>query len=205
MLQAESEKLRQAWIQAVQASIASAYRESPDTYYIEVLVVPQTHSKQSGKSGRLLVMTVCVRVCPSSHEAPGQNGVAVHQQHRLGQRASRAQRARRHHPAAHPVSAGERAVLRLRPGRPPLGLHQPGHPAVHRVLRNTQVRELQDLIVCLFETIFNNSHVETTVFSEHTRPDYSLDSEFKVFSFILKTIDIAVFSRKALKVCLTTH
>uniref|UniRef100_A0AAQ4P4L2 Arf-GAP with coiled-coil, ANK repeat and PH domain-containing protein n=1 Tax=Gasterosteus aculeatus aculeatus TaxID=481459 RepID=A0AAQ4P4L2_GASAC len=31
MLQAESEKLRQAWIQAVQASIASAYRESPDT------------------------------------------------------------------------------------------------------------------------------------------------------------------------------
>lgn len=37
MLQAESEKLRQAWIQAVQASIASAYRESPDSYYIEVL------------------------------------------------------------------------------------------------------------------------------------------------------------------------
>lgn len=36
MLQAESEKLRQAWIQAVQASIASAYRESPDTFYIEV-------------------------------------------------------------------------------------------------------------------------------------------------------------------------
>lgn len=36
MLQAESEKLRQAWIQAVQASIASAYKESPDTYYIEV-------------------------------------------------------------------------------------------------------------------------------------------------------------------------
>uniref|UniRef100_A0A669C589 Arf-GAP with coiled-coil, ANK repeat and PH domain-containing protein n=1 Tax=Oreochromis niloticus TaxID=8128 RepID=A0A669C589_ORENI len=31
MLQAESEKLRQSWIQAVQASIASAYRESPDT------------------------------------------------------------------------------------------------------------------------------------------------------------------------------
>ena len=36
MLQAESEKLRQSWIQAVQASIASAYRESPDNYYIEV-------------------------------------------------------------------------------------------------------------------------------------------------------------------------
>ncbi|XP_062872247.1 arf-GAP with coiled-coil, ANK repeat and PH domain-containing protein 3 [Trichomycterus rosablanca] len=35
MLQAESEKLRQAWIQAVQASIASAYRESPDNYYTE--------------------------------------------------------------------------------------------------------------------------------------------------------------------------
>uniref|UniRef100_A0A8C1UX28 Arf-GAP with coiled-coil, ANK repeat and PH domain-containing protein n=1 Tax=Cyprinus carpio TaxID=7962 RepID=A0A8C1UX28_CYPCA len=39
MLQAESEKLRQAWIQAVQASIASAYRESPDKYYIEVCTV----------------------------------------------------------------------------------------------------------------------------------------------------------------------
>lgn len=36
MLQADSEKLRQAWIQAVQASIASAYRETPDNYYIEV-------------------------------------------------------------------------------------------------------------------------------------------------------------------------
>ncbi|NWY25178.1 ACAP3 protein, partial [Pheucticus melanocephalus] len=35
MLQADSEKLRQAWIQAVQASIASAYRESPDCFYIE--------------------------------------------------------------------------------------------------------------------------------------------------------------------------
>uniref|UniRef100_A0A8C7ISF9 Arf-GAP with coiled-coil, ANK repeat and PH domain-containing protein n=1 Tax=Oncorhynchus kisutch TaxID=8019 RepID=A0A8C7ISF9_ONCKI len=37
MLQAESEKLRLAWIQAVQASIASAYRESPDYHYIECL------------------------------------------------------------------------------------------------------------------------------------------------------------------------
>uniref|UniRef100_A0A4W5RTL4 Arf-GAP with coiled-coil, ANK repeat and PH domain-containing protein n=2 Tax=Hucho hucho TaxID=62062 RepID=A0A4W5RTL4_9TELE len=37
MLQAESEKLRLAWIQAVQASIASAYRESPDYHYIERL------------------------------------------------------------------------------------------------------------------------------------------------------------------------
>lgn len=36
MLQADSEKLRQAWVQAVQASIASAYRESPDSCYREV-------------------------------------------------------------------------------------------------------------------------------------------------------------------------
>lgn len=36
MLQAESEKLRQAWIQAVQASIASAYKDITDNYYIEV-------------------------------------------------------------------------------------------------------------------------------------------------------------------------
>ncbi|XP_016094437.1 arf-GAP with coiled-coil, ANK repeat and PH domain-containing protein 3-like [Sinocyclocheilus grahami] len=35
-LKAESEKLRQAWIQAVQASIASAYREISENYYIEV-------------------------------------------------------------------------------------------------------------------------------------------------------------------------
>lgn len=36
MLQADSEKLRQAWVRAVQASIASAYRESPDSCYSEV-------------------------------------------------------------------------------------------------------------------------------------------------------------------------
>ncbi len=36
MLQAESEKLRQAWIQAVQASIASAYRDISENYYVEV-------------------------------------------------------------------------------------------------------------------------------------------------------------------------
>ncbi|GAB1289355.1 ArfGAP with coiled-coil, ankyrin repeat and PH domains 3 [Apodemus speciosus] len=36
MLQADSEKLRQAWVQAVQASIASAYRESPDSCYSEL-------------------------------------------------------------------------------------------------------------------------------------------------------------------------
>uniref|UniRef100_A0A8C6LZR4 Arf-GAP with coiled-coil, ANK repeat and PH domain-containing protein n=1 Tax=Nothobranchius furzeri TaxID=105023 RepID=A0A8C6LZR4_NOTFU len=47
MLQAESEKLRQAWIQAVQASIASAYRESPDTCYIEK--PPPSNSCQSSE------------------------------------------------------------------------------------------------------------------------------------------------------------
>lgn len=36
MLQAETEKQRRAWIQAVQASIASAYRESPDAFEVEV-------------------------------------------------------------------------------------------------------------------------------------------------------------------------
>lgn len=46
MLQAESEKLRQAWIQAVQASIASAYREITDNYYIEV----RTHATVGGLS-----------------------------------------------------------------------------------------------------------------------------------------------------------
>ncbi|XP_048872009.1 arf-GAP with coiled-coil, ANK repeat and PH domain-containing protein 3 isoform X3 [Brienomyrus brachyistius] len=55
MLQAESEKLRQAWIHAVQASIASAYRESPDTYYIERLdrtASPSTSSIDSASEPR---------------------------------------------------------------------------------------------------------------------------------------------------------
>uniref|UniRef100_A0AAX7STK2 Arf-GAP with coiled-coil, ANK repeat and PH domain-containing protein n=1 Tax=Astatotilapia calliptera TaxID=8154 RepID=A0AAX7STK2_ASTCA len=51
MLQAESEKLRHSWIQAVQASIASAYRESPDTYYIEV-TSPSTSSIDSASEPR---------------------------------------------------------------------------------------------------------------------------------------------------------
>ncbi|NXG25641.1 ACAP3 protein, partial [Grallaria varia] len=55
MLQADSEKLRQAWIQAVQASIASAYRESPDSYYIERLdrtASPSTSSIDSASDSR---------------------------------------------------------------------------------------------------------------------------------------------------------
>nr|XP_057941343.1 arf-GAP with coiled-coil, ANK repeat and PH domain-containing protein 3 isoform X1 [Doryrhamphus excisus] len=55
MLQAESEKLRQAWIQAVQASIASAYRESPDSFYIERLdrtASPSTSSIDSASDMR---------------------------------------------------------------------------------------------------------------------------------------------------------
>ncbi|KAG5835499.1 hypothetical protein ANANG_G00244660 [Anguilla anguilla] len=55
MLQAESEKLRQSWIQAVQASIASAYREIPDNYYIERLdrtASPSTSSIDSASEPR---------------------------------------------------------------------------------------------------------------------------------------------------------
>ncbi|XP_072012119.1 arf-GAP with coiled-coil, ANK repeat and PH domain-containing protein 3 isoform X5 [Engystomops pustulosus] len=55
MLQADSEKLRQAWIQAVQASIASAYRETPDNYYIERLdrtASPSTSSIDSASDSR---------------------------------------------------------------------------------------------------------------------------------------------------------
>uniref|UniRef100_A0A671NC87 Arf-GAP with coiled-coil, ANK repeat and PH domain-containing protein n=1 Tax=Sinocyclocheilus anshuiensis TaxID=1608454 RepID=A0A671NC87_9TELE len=51
MLQAESEKLRQAWIQAVQASIASAYREISENYYIEV-TSPSTSSIDSASEPR---------------------------------------------------------------------------------------------------------------------------------------------------------
>ncbi|XP_057681144.1 arf-GAP with coiled-coil, ANK repeat and PH domain-containing protein 3-like [Corythoichthys intestinalis] len=55
MLQAESEKLRQAWIQAVQASIASAYRESPESLRSEHLdraASPSTSSLDSASELR---------------------------------------------------------------------------------------------------------------------------------------------------------
>ncbi|KAF0035135.1 hypothetical protein F2P81_012893 [Scophthalmus maximus] len=55
MLQAESEKLRQAWIQAVQASIASAYKDIADNYYIERLdrtASPSTSSIDSASEPR---------------------------------------------------------------------------------------------------------------------------------------------------------
>uniref|UniRef100_M4AWM8 Arf-GAP with coiled-coil, ANK repeat and PH domain-containing protein n=1 Tax=Xiphophorus maculatus TaxID=8083 RepID=M4AWM8_XIPMA len=55
MMQAESEKLRQAWIQAVQASIASAYKDIGDNYYIERLdrtASPSTSSIDSASEPR---------------------------------------------------------------------------------------------------------------------------------------------------------
>uniref|UniRef100_A0A8C7ALT5 Arf-GAP with coiled-coil, ANK repeat and PH domain-containing protein n=1 Tax=Neovison vison TaxID=452646 RepID=A0A8C7ALT5_NEOVI len=55
MLQADSEKLRQAWVRAVQASIASAYRESPDSCYSERLdrtASPSTSSIDSATDSR---------------------------------------------------------------------------------------------------------------------------------------------------------
>ncbi|XP_036083233.1 arf-GAP with coiled-coil, ANK repeat and PH domain-containing protein 3 isoform X1 [Rousettus aegyptiacus] len=55
MLQADSEKLRQAWVHAVQASIASAYRESPDSCYSERLdrtASPSTSSIDSATDFR---------------------------------------------------------------------------------------------------------------------------------------------------------
>ncbi|XP_036918133.1 arf-GAP with coiled-coil, ANK repeat and PH domain-containing protein 3 isoform X3 [Sturnira hondurensis] len=55
MLQADSEKLRQAWVRAVQASIASAYRESPDSCYSERLdrtASPSTSSIDSASDSR---------------------------------------------------------------------------------------------------------------------------------------------------------
>ncbi|XP_077583451.1 arf-GAP with coiled-coil, ANK repeat and PH domain-containing protein 3-like [Stigmatopora nigra] len=55
MLQAESEKQRHAWIQAVQASIASAYRDSPDSIRSEQLdraASPSTSSLDSTNESR---------------------------------------------------------------------------------------------------------------------------------------------------------
>ncbi|KAJ3586464.1 hypothetical protein NHX12_012862, partial [Muraenolepis orangiensis] len=86
MLQAESEKLRQAWILAVQASIASAYRESPDTYYIERLertASPSTSSIDSASEPRERLVrgeTILQRIqslpgngqcCDCGHGEPG--------------------------------------------------------------------------------------------------------------------------------------
>lgn len=58
MLQAESEKLRQAWIQAVQASIASAYKDITDNYYIEVRSHTHTHT-QSRTHIALVTCSLC--------------------------------------------------------------------------------------------------------------------------------------------------
>ncbi|KAG8505517.1 Arf-GAP with coiled-coil, ANK repeat and PH domain-containing protein 3 [Galemys pyrenaicus] len=55
MLQADSETLRRAWVQAVQASIASAYRASPDSCYGERLdrtASPSTSSLDSASDSR---------------------------------------------------------------------------------------------------------------------------------------------------------
>lgn len=81
MLQAESEKLRQAWIQAVQASIASAYKDITDNYYIEVR--RRADTRLATDAAVLFLTRLPVPA------ASGPNGLALHQQHRLGQRAPR--------------------------------------------------------------------------------------------------------------------
>ncbi|KAI1897130.1 hypothetical protein AGOR_G00079980 [Albula goreensis] len=81
MLQAESERLRLAWIQAVQASIASAYRESPDNYSIERLdrtASPSTSSidsaseprERSGWASINLGILLCIE-CSGIHRSLG--------------------------------------------------------------------------------------------------------------------------------------
>uniref|UniRef100_A0A8C7NTT0 Arf-GAP with coiled-coil, ANK repeat and PH domain-containing protein n=1 Tax=Oncorhynchus mykiss TaxID=8022 RepID=A0A8C7NTT0_ONCMY len=52
MLQAESEKLRLAWIQAVQASIASAYRETTDLTVKQMTASPSVSSIDSASEPR---------------------------------------------------------------------------------------------------------------------------------------------------------
>lgn len=61
MLQAESEKLRQAWIQAVQASIASAYKDITDNYYIEVRRHANTHTPVASHGGVVPDGAACPR------------------------------------------------------------------------------------------------------------------------------------------------
>ncbi|KAM3835380.1 arf-GAP with coiled-coil, ANK repeat and PH domain-containing protein 2 isoform 2-T2 [Vipera latastei] len=52
ILQADSEKLRQAWIQAVQTSIASAYREKGEEAEVERRRPPSTGSPESSQESR---------------------------------------------------------------------------------------------------------------------------------------------------------
>ncbi|XP_013925191.1 PREDICTED: arf-GAP with coiled-coil, ANK repeat and PH domain-containing protein 2 [Thamnophis sirtalis] len=52
ILQADSEKLRQAWIQAVQTSIASAYREKGEEAEVERKRPPSTGSPESGQESK---------------------------------------------------------------------------------------------------------------------------------------------------------
>ena len=73
MLQADSEKLRQAWVQAVQASIASAYRESPDSCYSEVgppcTCVYSSHRPHTSTHEQSLYahMSVCAHMGVQAH------------------------------------------------------------------------------------------------------------------------------------------
>ncbi|XP_053161596.1 arf-GAP with coiled-coil, ANK repeat and PH domain-containing protein 2 isoform X1 [Hemicordylus capensis] len=52
ILQADSEKLRQAWIQAVQASIATAYREKGDELEVERKPPPSAGSPEPGSEAK---------------------------------------------------------------------------------------------------------------------------------------------------------
>lgn len=190
MLQADSEKLRQAWVQAVQASIASAYRESPDSCYSEVGPRRLRHAcarplrlrasvcgpcRRAHACGCLwMCECVCLHTClhrpcfgvlrwhlcpgrrrgpagggeagapeglsgPSPSPEAGSHGVPVHKQHRLRHGLAGARRQGRERASARAGCGWQRPVWRLWPAGPPLGQHQPGRAALHRVLGHPQV------------------------------------------------------------------
>lgn len=70
MLQADSEKLRQAWVHAVQASIASAYRESPDSCYSEVGPASALHACARGPAGCVRACVACAGTCGGEDGVP---------------------------------------------------------------------------------------------------------------------------------------
>lgn len=157
MLQAESEKLRQAWIQAVQASIASAYKDIADNYYIEVW----THTEHSNIycCKHNLIRLLGVWPVPLFSAALGPDSLPLNKQHRLCQRAQREggegwQRSSgrgRRPPSEGTEPARKRTVLWLRPNGSMLGFHQPGCAALHRVLRDPQVTALNSKREFCFE------------------------------------------------------
>lgn len=136
-MQADSEKLRQAWIKAVQNSIATAFRDKGDDSEVtDTLPAPVTDFQSIQKVPDPLLNPS--RVPPEA----GQEVVHVDRKPGLWRRAQGEVSEGGERPAEGPGHPREQRLLRLWPAGPPLGQHQPGHHPLHTVLWNSQVGQL---------------------------------------------------------------